>query len=230
MTIAYIVCALAVAILVCIVAGAKRPWVAQGAFAALAVGSIATASKLAPIVDGTYVSAAIGLYSMTFILANYLREIYGRSAAVTAIWMGLIGEFIFLFATQFTLALPSAPFWTDQQAFQAVYGATPRIMLASVLAYFSAEFTDVNVYHIVHKWTDGRHLWLRNNTGTIAGQTVDSVIFYTIALYGIVPNLGALILTTLAVKAVIAVASTPAIYLVRYLGLKQQRALDATQS
>ena len=144
--------------------------------------------------------------------------------------MGLIGEFIFLFATQFTLALPSAPFWTDQQAFQAVYGATPRIMLASVLAYFSAEFTDVNVYHVVHKWTDGRHLWLRNNVGTIAGQTVDSIIFYTIALYGLVPNIGVLILTTLAVKAVIAVLSTPAIYLVRHMGLKQMDAPQSAQS
>lgn len=230
MTIAYILCALVVAIIVCIVAGAKRPWVAQGAFAALAVGSIATASKLTPIIDGTYVSAAIGLYSMTFVIANYLREIYGKSAAVTAIWMGLIGELIFLFATQFTLALPSAPFWTDQHAFQAVYGATPRLMVASVLAYFSAEFTDVNVYHIVRNWTDGRHLWLRNNAGTIAGQAVDSVIFYTIALYGLVPNIGVLILTTLAVKAVIAVLSTPAIYFVRHMGLKQIDAPQAAQS
>lgn len=230
MTVAYIVCALIVAIVVCVLAGASRPWIAQGAFAALAVGSIATASKIAPITDGVYVSAAIGLYSITFTIANYLREIYGKSAAVTAIWMGLIGELIFLFATQFTLALPSAPFWTDQNAFHTVYSATPRLMIASVLAYVSAEFTDVNVYHIVRRWTDGRHLWLRNNAGTIAGQTIDSVIFYTVALYGLVPNIGVLILTTLAVKAVIAVASTPVIYFVRYLGLKQMGAEAPAES
>lgn len=224
MTIAYIVSALIVAIVVCVLAGAKRPWIAQAAFAALAVGSIATASKIAPITEGVYVSAAIGLYSMTFVLANYLREIYGKAAAITAIWMGLVGELIFLFATQFTLAVPSAPFWADQSAFEAVYSATPRLMVASVLAYVCAELTDVNVYHLVRKWTNGRHLWLRNNTGTIAGQTVDSIIFYTIALYGLVPNIGVLILTTLAVKAVIAVASTPAIYFVRHVGLKQKEA------
>lgn len=222
MTIAYIVSALAVALVICLLSGGNRPWVSQAAFAALAVGSVATASKITPITEGVYVSAAIGLYSMTFVLANYLREIYGKAAAVQAIWMGFIGQLIFLFATQFTLATPSAPFWVNQGAFETVFSATPRLMLASVIAYVSAEMTDVNVYHFVRRLTNGRHLWLRNNVGTISGQAVDSVLFYSIAFYGIVPDLGLLILTTLAVKAVIAVASTPAIYLACHIGLKQQ--------
>lgn len=224
MTIAYIVSALVLALVACVLSGGNRPWIAQASFAALAVGSVATASKITPIIEGVYVSAAIGLYSMTFVLANYLREIYGKQAAVQAIWMGFIGQLIFLFATQFTLATPSAPFWDNQGAFETVYNATPRLMLASVIAYVSAEMTDVNVYHFVRRLTNGRHLWLRNNVGTISGQAIDSVLFYSIAFYGIVPDLGMLILTTLAVKAVIAVASTPAIYFARYIGLKQQTA------
>lgn len=219
MTIAYICAALVAAIVICVLSGRTRPWIAQFAFAALAVASLATASKITPIIDGVYVSAAIGLYSMTFMLANYLREVYGKSFAVQAIWMGFLGELLFLFATQFTLATPAAPFWSHQSAFEAVYGMTPRLMMASVLAYVTAELTDVNVFHAVRRLTGGRHLWLRNNVGTVGGQTVDSIIFYTIAFYGVVPNLGALIVTTLVVKALIAVASTPAIYLVRYLAL-----------
>lgn len=167
---------------------------------------------------------------MTFVLANYLREIYGKAAAVQAIWMGFIGELIFLFATQLTLAVPPAPFWGDQSSFQTVYGSTPRIMLASVVAYVSAELTDVNVFHLVRRLTNGRHLWLRNNVGTIAGQTVDSILFYSIALYGVVPDIGALILTTLAVKAVIAVATTPAIYLARHIGNRHRRAAGLEDS
>ena len=224
MTVIYIIAALFVAIVICVMSGTKRPWIAQFAFAALAISSVATASKLTPITDGVYVSAAIGLYSMTFMLANYLREVYGKSFAVQAIWMGFIGELLFLFATQFTLAVPAAPFWSNQGAFEAVYSMTPRLMAASVLAYVAAEFTDVNVFHAVRRLTGGRHLWLRNNVGTIGGQFVDSVIFYTIAFYGIVPNLVSLIVTTIIVKTVIAVVDTPAIYLVRYIALGKEKA------
>jgi queuosine precursor transporter len=229
MTIAYVLAGLLVAVLICTLAGTKRPWIAQFSFAAMAMTSIATASKITPIVDGVYVSVAIGLYSMTFMLANYLREIFGKPFAVRAIWMGFIGELLFVFATQFSLVTPSAPFWQNQGAFEAVYSVTPRLFIASVLAYVSAEFTDVNVYHAIYRLTRGRHLWLRNNVGTIVGQVVDSILFYTIAFLGVVPNLLALIATTLAVKVVIAVVDTPAIYLVRYLAHLRGAAPDMHQ-
>jgi uncharacterized integral membrane protein (TIGR00697 family) len=221
MTIVYVLAALLVATALCLISGTRRPWIAQLAFAAMAIASIATASKISPIINGVYVSVAVGLYSMTFMLANYLREIFGKPFAVRAIWMGFLGELLFVFATQFALAAPSAPFWSNQIAFETVYAITPRIFIASILAYVSAEFTDVNVYHAIFRLTNGRHLWLRNNIGTIVGQTVDSVIFYTIAFYGIVPDIVALVVTTLAVKAAIALVDTPAIYFVRYVARTQ---------
>jgi uncharacterized integral membrane protein (TIGR00697 family) len=217
MTIVYVLAALLVAVGICLITGTRRPWIAQFSFAAMAMASVATASKVTPIVDGLYVSVAVGLYSMTFMLANYLREIFGKPFAIRAIWMGFIGELLFVFATQFALVTPSAPFWPNQAAFEAVYSITPRLFIASVLAYVSAEFTDVNVYHAILRLTGGRHLWLRNNVGTIIGQTVDSIIFYTIAFYGVIPDLATLIVTTLGIKAAIAVADTPAIYFVRYM-------------
>ncbi len=229
MTILYVLAALGVATIICVASGTKRPWIAQFSFAALAMASVATASKVVPIAEGVYVSVAVGLYSMTFMLANYLREIFGKPYAVRAIWMGLIGELLFVFATQFTLITPSAPFWTNQAAFEAVYSVTPRLFVASVLAYVSAEFTDVNVYHAVLRLTKGRHLWLRNNVGTAVGQTVDSVIFYTIAFAGIVPNLVTLVLTTLMVKWIIALLDTPAIYFVRHLALRQRDVAQAPE-
>ncbi len=112
MTVVYVFAALLVAVLICVITGTKRPWIAQFSFAAMAMASVATASKVTPIVDGVYVSVAVGLYSMTFMLANYLREIFGKPFAVRAIWMGFIGELLFVFATQFALVAPSAPFWS----------------------------------------------------------------------------------------------------------------------
>jgi queuosine precursor transporter len=219
---------LVVAGILCLIAGRTRPWIAQFSFAALLVGSVATAAKISPIADGIYVSVAIGLYSMTFLLANYLREIFGKDFAIRAIWMGLIGELMFVFATQFALFAPSAPFWTNQPAFEAVYSITPRIFLASVIAYLCAEFTDVHVYHALMKYTSGRHLWLRNNVGTIVGQTIDSVIFYTVAFYGILPDLFALIVTTCIVKYIIAIADTPVLYFVRRVALRQDQGKTKT--
>jgi uncharacterized integral membrane protein (TIGR00697 family) len=196
----YSLISLIVAAFICLLAGRSRPWIAQFSFAALAMCSLATASKISPIVDGVFVSVTVGLYSMTFLLANYLRELFGKEFAVRAIWMGLIGELLFVFATQFSLAAPSAPFWNNQAAFEAVFSITPRIFVASVLAYVIAEFTDVNVFHALSGLTKGRHLWLRNSTGTVVGQTVDSVIFYTVAFYGVVPNLLMLIAVTCLIK------------------------------
>jgi queuosine precursor transporter len=228
--IVYSLVALAIAGALCVLAGRSRPWIAQFSFAALVIGSLATASKISPIIDGVFVSVAVGLYSMTFLLANYLREIYGKAFAIRAIWMGLIGELLFVFATQFALFAPSAPFWQNQPAFDAVFAITPRIFVASVSAYVCAEFSDVQVYHALSRLTKGRHLWLRNNVGTIVGQSVDSAIFYTIAFYGVVPNLLALIVTTCVVKYVIALVDTPVIYAVVHLARNGKQAGDYDDS
>jgi uncharacterized integral membrane protein (TIGR00697 family) len=222
--------ALAVAGFICLAASRVGPWIAQFSFAALAMSSVATASKISPLVDGVYVSVAIGLYSMTFLLANYLREIHGKPFAVRAIWMGLIGELLFVFATQFALFAPSAPFWSGQSAFETVFSITPRIFVASVVAYITAEFTDVYVYHALSKLTRGKHLWLRNNVGTIVGQTIDSTIFYTIAFWGVIPNLTMLIFTTCIVKYIMAVADTPVLYLVVYASRRRKGAVNDQDS
>lgn len=229
MTILYCLASLAVAAIICILTGTTRPWIAQFALGAMAVSSVATAGKIVTLTPGLYVSVAVGLYSMTFLLASYLREIFGKTQAIRAIWMGLIGECLFVFATQFALASPSAPFWTQQEAFTTVFSITPRIFVASVSAYLCAEFTDVHVYHALLRATGGRALWLRNNVGTITGQVVDSVIFYTVAFYGIVPDLVPLTTTTVLVKAVVALADTPIFYAVRYVASRQKKGANHDQ-
>jgi queuosine precursor transporter len=226
----YSLVSLVIAGFLCLLAGRSRPWIAQFSFAALVIGSLATASKISPLIEGVYVSVAIGLYSMTFLLANYLREIFGKPFAIQAIWMGLIGEILFVFATQFALLAPSAPFWPNQSAFDAVFSITPRIFIASVLAYVCAEFTDVHVYHALSRLTKGHHLWLRNNVGTIVGQSIDSAIFYTVAFYGVVPNLFALIITTCIVKYIIAAADTPVLYFVVHWAREGKEAGAANDS
>ena len=223
MLVIYSLASLVVATSICIVAGAKRPWLVQFSFAAVVVASLATASKIVPTSFGTTASVAVGLYSMTFLMANFLREIYGKSAAIVAIQGGFIGSFIFVFATQFAIIVPGAEFWQNQTPFEIVFGIAPRIFLASITAFVIAELADVYVYQFLMNRTSGRHLWLRNNVGTITGQTLDTIIFYTIAFYGIVPNLIWLILGTILIKILISLATTPAIYLARHIALRGEK-------
>ena len=83
------------------------------------------------------------------------------------------------------LAFPPAPGWPHQAAFETVFGGTPRIALASLVAYFAGEFTNSFVLAKMKIATEGRHLWTRTIGSTIAGEAVDSAIFYPLAFLGV---------------------------------------------
>lgn len=217
MLILYSLAALCLATAVCMVARKKHVWVVQVAYAATVVACIVTAAKLSSVFDGVVVSVAIGLYSATFLLTDYLGEVIGKPAALRAVYMGIIAELILIFAVYFSIAVEPAPFWIEnQEAYRTVLGGAPRIMLASVTAFVAAQLLDITVFDFLKQRFDGRHLALRNNLSTFLGQTTDSVVFYTIAFWGIVPNLLELIVVTCLVKYVIAAVDTPFLFLTRW--------------
>ena len=216
MMIVYILASLAVGTVLCLIAGKRHPWIAQVAYAAVVAASLLTAAKLSPIMDGVFVSVAIGLYSASFLFTDFLGEVYGKDQALRAVYMGIIAEVVVLFAVLMTLAAPSAPFWTDQEAWVTTFGVAPRIMVASISAFIVAQLLDVNVFDWLKKKLDGRLLFVRNNISTFLGQTADSIVFYTIAFLGVPGvDLLSLIVTTCLVKYAIAALDTPFIYLTR---------------
>jgi uncharacterized PurR-regulated membrane protein YhhQ (DUF165 family) len=187
-----------VGMVICIIAGKKHAWVVQVSYAATVVACLATAAKISPIVPDVFVSVAIGLYSMTFLLTDFLGE-------------------VFIFAIALSIYVPAAPFWENQEAFVRVLGTAPRIMVASITALVAAQLLDVTVFDWLKKKMSGRLLVIRNNVSTILGQTTDSVVFYTIAFWGVVPNLLELLAVTCLVKYLIAAADTPFLYLARHV-------------
>ncbi len=215
MLIIYTLTSLLLGTVICIAAGKERPWLIQAAYAATVVASLITAAKLAPIVDGIFVSVAVGLYSMSFLLTDFLGEVHGKRYALRAVYTGIVAELVVIFSVYFSIAVEPAPFWENQEAFSAVFGAAPRIMIASIAAFVAAQLVDVTVFDILRKRMDGRWLGVRNNASTFAGQTLDSVIFYTIAFWGVVPELSKLIVVTCLVKYAIAVLDTPFLYFAR---------------
>ncbi len=160
-------------------------------------------------------NAGLVVYSITFLLTDTIGEFWGKEEAKKAVWSGFLGLILFVFVTQISIQLTPASFWEGQEAFKAVLSSMWRISLASFVAFVVAQFHDVWAYHYLKKKTNNRFLWLRNNLSTAVSQTIDTVLFMTIAFAGIAP-LWPLIWGTILLKIAVAILDTPFLYLIRW--------------
>lgn len=216
---------LAIAISFCVfiawLSRSRGPALLTGVFAALILIATTVAAKII-VIGPVVLSATVVTYSMTFLISDMLSEFYGKRAARHAILSALVADIIFVVTIFFVLRWTPAPVWEGQEAMETVLGQTPRIVLASIAAYIAAQLSDISVYHALKKKTGGRLLWLRNNVSTIIGQSIDSVIFYTVAFLGVVPIVQ-LIAWTIAAKVFIAIVDTPALYLTRFIYRRKRK-------
>lgn len=168
------------------------------------------ASKIVSIM-GFFVPAGVFAYCITFVCTDAISEIWGKAHAKLAVIAGFITLVLTLILTQIALYWTPAPFWTNQEGFASVLGMTPRIVIGSLVAYLLSQYHDVWLFHLIKRSTNNKHLWLRNNLSTCISQFLDSVIFITIAFYGVMP-IWPLIIGQWVVKMIIAVIDTPAVY------------------
>ena len=141
------------------------------------------ASKRATLLGWTF-GAGVLFFPLSYVFGDILTEVYGYARARKVVWAGF-GAMLFASAMSvIVLAFPPAPGWPHQGAFETVFGGTPRIALASLVAYFAGEFTNSFVLAKMKLATQGRYLWARTIGSTIAGEAVDSVIFYPLAFLG----------------------------------------------
>ncbi len=184
----------------------------------LFVSSLLLANILAAkiiVVGELVLPAAIILYPFTFLFTDVVAEVEGKKSASSLV---MAGFYLSIFMVVVILAgrlLPPAGFWRHQEAYTVILGSTPRIVLASMIAYLISQNHDVWAFHWWRKKTAGRHLWLRNNLSTIVSQLIDSVLFIGIAFWGKVPpaTIGVMILSQYVVKVGIALLDTPICYL-----------------
>lgn len=186
-----------------------------GMYAALIVVANILASKI--VVFATlFVPAAVIVYASSFLLTDMLSEFYGKKEAQKAVWVGFLANVMLAVSVYIAIIWEGAPFWGNQDAFETVLKNTPRIVFASMVAYLVSQHHDVISYH----WWMKRfpqHLWLRNNASTIVSQALDTVIFISLAFYGIFP-IAEMIIGQYTVKLLIALFDTPFIYTVKNLG------------
>ena len=171
------------------------------------------ASKIATVFGFTF-GAGVLFFPISYVFGDVLTEVYGYARARKVVWAGF-GALIFASVmSTIVLAFPPAPGWPHQAAFETVFGGTPRIAGASLVAYFAGEFTNSFVLAKMKIATGGRMLWARTIGSTIAGELVDSAIFYPLAFLGIWSGaqVAAVMVSNYAIKVVWEAVMTPVTY------------------
>ncbi|MFL6729711.1 MAG: queuosine precursor transporter [Sphingomicrobium sp.] len=148
----------------------------------LGAGKVATVTL--PGIGPWPFGAGILFFPISYVIGDVLTEVYGYARARRCIWAGFGALLFMAFMSWVVVALPPDPSWTGQAAYEAVFGQVPRIVLASIVAFWAGEFVNSFVLARMKVLTKGRHLWTRTIGSTVAGQAVDSAIFYPLAFWG----------------------------------------------
>ncbi|MDT8757492.1 queuosine precursor transporter [Sphingomonas psychrotolerans] len=128
--------------------------------------------------------AGILFFPLSYVIGDVLTEVYGYARARRVIWAGTAAVLFMAFMSWVVVLLPPAPSWGNQGAYEVIFGQVPRIVLASVCAFWAGEFVNSYVLARMKLWTQGRLLWTRTIGSTFAGQAIDSLIFYPLAFLG----------------------------------------------
>ena len=176
---------------------------------------------------GLILPAAIFIFPLSYITGDVLTEVYGYSRTRRVIWLGFLCNFIVVIFIWIGQILPPAVFWDGQSAYVRILGYTPRLLVASFLAYLVGEFANAFVLAKMKIATRGRWLWLRTIGSTVVGQGLDSAIFITLAFAGTIPGKGLLsaIITQWLAKSIYEAAVTPLTYAVVNF-LKRKEGMD----
>ncbi len=129
--------------------------------------------------------AGILFFPLSYILDDVLTEVYGYARARRVVWAAAAALAFMALMAFVVVSLPPAPGWKDQPAYEAVFGLSPRIVLASLVAFWAGDLVNSFVLARMKVWTQGRALWSRTIGSTIFGEGVDSLIFYPIAFLGV---------------------------------------------
>ncbi len=162
------------------------------------------------------VSGAVLLFPLTYIFGDVFTEVYGFAASRRAIWLGFFGTGLLYLVSAAIIRLPPAPGWQNQQAFSTVFGFIPRILAASLIAFWAGDFANSYTMARLKLLTNGRRLWTRTIGSTVVGQGVDTILVISLTFGGIYPprTLLNIMLTGYLLKVGYEVLATPLTYVV----------------
>ena len=165
------------------------------------------------------------LFPLSYIFGDILTEVYGYRRSRKVIWTGFFAALMMSLILWVVQVLPPAPDWPNQEAYEKLIGFIPRIVLASLVAYFAGEFTNSWLLSRLKVKTGGKYLWMRTIGSTLVGEGIDTLLFCMIAFYGVLPGslLVTVIISNYIFKCSIEILFTPVTYAgVRFLKKKEQ--------
>jgi len=133
-------------------------------------------------------TAGLLLFPVSYIINDCITEVWGYKKARLVIWSAFAMNFAVVGVAQLAIILPAAPFWEGGEHFKFVFGMTPRIVTASLCAFLAGSFMNAYIMSKMKVSSAGRNFSLRAIVSTLAGESIDSLIFFPIAFGGIIPN------------------------------------------
>ncbi|MGG6296048.1 queuosine precursor transporter [Leptolyngbya sp. AN02str] len=198
-----------------------------GLFVAVLLISNIASTKILALGPFTFDGGTI-LFPLSYIFGDILTEVYGYGRSRKVIWIGFLTAILMSVTFALVGALPPAADWELQDAYMSILGQTPRIVLASLIAYFAGNFSNAYTLSKLKLKTRGRWLWLRTISSTLIGQLIDTGLFVAIAFAGLLPNslLWTIVLSNYIFKCGVEVLCTPLTYAI-VNWLKRQEHEDA---
>ena len=157
------------------------------------------------------ITGGIIVFPISYIINDCVCEVWGYRKTRMLIWLGFFMNFLFVVFAAICDAIPGAPYWDNDAGFHAIFGLAPRITAASFLAFVVGSFANAYVMSRMKVSSQGRNFSLRAIMSTILGETADSLIFFPLALGGVVPNseLPVLILSQIVLKTLYEILILP---------------------
>lgn len=179
------------------------------------IGPAKVSTVQLPLIGSVTFVAGVLFFPISYLFGDILTEVYGYARDRRVVWAGFGALAFAAIMASIIVALPPADFWKENQpAVEAIFGSTPRIILASIIAFWCGSFVNAYVLAKMKLWTHGRWLWTRTIGSTLCGELVDSTLFYFIAFYGVwnLDNLLTVTATQYVLKSSWEILMTPVTY------------------
>lgn len=171
-------------------------------------------------VFGITTTAGLIVFPISYIINDCIAEVWGFKKARLIIWCGFASNFLLIAFSQLAILLPNAPFWEGEEGFNFVFGLAPRIVVASLIAFLAGSFINAYVMSKMKLASKGKNFSARAILSTLAGESIDSIIFFPIAFAGLIPTdqLFIMIITQAVLKSLYEVIILPiTIRVVKYI-------------
>jgi len=209
-----------------------RLWGKIGMFGWIAFASVIANIEVIKCVDMFGLSVTLGnvIYGSTFLATDILNETEGGKTSRKAVRLGFFALVMFVMLSQLSLLFIPNESDFASPAMHTLFELSPRICASSLLAYFISNTLDTYLYDWIGRYTT--RLWLKNNGGTMISQAIDTILFTFLAFYGVfeLSVVWELVITTYAIKFIIAICDTPFLYWARQISRRNEKDIDIDSS